>query len=213
MRYWRQESFQVLEDLHARTKNEPQLTLYAEYLQLLSKGLRKQALKRAEDFLSLAVSWDEGERRSVVARLCRLVQAEPGGHRYLPQPIVMHLVDPVIKRWIQEQPDDPEPLKWTGKIDDLRRSLTLDADCMLTRHQFVTRIIEHVDYDTHELPALVLGDAAEDLALLEEAAQAASRLGDEAKREPLLGVISEMRSAIETHCSTSGGKEVAEEDS
>lgn len=174
MRYWRQASFQALENLYAKTTNEPQLTLYAEYLQLLSKGLRKPALKRAEDFLSLADSWDEGERRSVVARLCRLVQAETGGHRYLPQPIAKLLVDPVIQRWIQEQPDDPKPLRSTGKINDLRRSLTLDAACELTRHQFVTRIIERVDYDTHELPALMLGDAAEDLALLEEAQQAVS---------------------------------------
>lgn len=204
MYYWRKDSFDGLENLYSEIKDDPKLSDYACYIDLVSKGLRKEALRHIEDFLSISCSWDIAQKREVVSFLCRVSHFGPMGHRYVPQPIWKRLIEPTIKEWIKSHPEDPEPLRWTGEIEDLRASLKLDPTCDETRYRLVHQILRGIQFDTHELPYGFLGIVEEDLKLLEEAELEAQRISDLTKKENLLRIVDEERSLIEKYKADQG---------
>lgn len=204
MHYWRKDSFDGLESLYPEIKDHPRLSEYACYIDLLGKGLRKEALKHIEDFLSLSRAWDKPAQREVTSFLCRVAHSEPIGHRYVPQPVWKRLIEPTLKEWIESSPEDPEPLRWTGEFEDLKKSLRLDPNCDQTRYRLVHHILRGIQYDTHELPYGFLGVVEEDLKLLDEAEEEAQRLSDPEKKENLLRIVKEERSEIQKYQAEQG---------
>ena len=66
MNYWQQDSFEELNAVHQLVKDDLRLACYASYLELLNQGLRRDALKHIEDFLSkLKVCKDEQQSREI----------------------------------------------------------------------------------------------------------------------------------------------------
>ncbi len=199
MHYWRQDSFDGLESLFSEIKDDPRLSYYANYIDLLNKGLRREALKNIEDFLSLARAWDVKDQRKVVSFLCRVSDSEPIGHRYVPFPIWKRLIKPILADWIAEIPKDPEPLRWTGELDDLRTSLRLDPTCDRTRYRWIQGVLRGVQYATHELPTGYLGNIEEDLTALRDIETEARKIADPEKQAVLIEIINEERALIEDY--------------
>jgi len=204
MHYWRKDSFDGLDSLYSEIKDDPKLSDFACYIHLLRKGLRKEALKHIEDFLSVSRAWDKPSQREVTSFLCRVAHSEAIGHRYVPQPVWKRLIEPTLKEWIESSPEDPEPLRWTSSLDDLKKSLRLDPSCDQTRYRLVHQILRGIQYDTHELPHGFLGVVEEDLRLLDEAEMEARKLSDPAKKENLLRIVDEERSEIQQYQAEQG---------
>ena len=196
MHYWRQDSFDTLEHIQKRFAGIPELSDYVRYIELLAKGLRKEALKHIEDLVSTLRALSAEQQRHFASLLCRETDAETG-HRLVPDPLRRRFVQPVIEEWKRVEPDNPEPLRWTGILDDLIRAVQLDPSCDLTRRRLILRILGFVGYSTHELPAGYLGVVEDDNDLLRVAKREAELLGDGELREKYLRLVEEEKQEIE----------------
>jgi hypothetical protein len=194
---WRQESFEKLSCVYESIKLDPFLGRFANYLDLLERGLRKQALKEVELFLNEASTWSTFDRRAVVSRLCRIDASSSMGHAFVPFSIKDRLIEPVIGEWIDEEPENPEPLRWTGNLDDLEKSLELENGCDATRYRYIQKAMNYIAYVTHELPQGYLGNASDDLKLLEKVDNEICKLADDSERVRYLDFAREERSKIE----------------
>ncbi len=188
MFYWRKDSFEKLATLQELLAQHPELTEYCEYLRLLDRGLRRDALARLPLLLQALAAPDSSRRRAIASLLLRVTEHEPG-HRLMPQPLLVGFIEPTLAEWRSACPQDPEPFRWSKSIDDLAFALSLDPGCDYTRRKLVLRILGHVGYAAHELPAGYLGEAQDDLELLRFARQEASLLQDVDARAKYLDMI------------------------
>lgn len=199
MHYWRKASFENLRTLISEMEDQPNFESYAAYLALLEKGLRKEALKEIEDFLSLSCALDVAKRREMTSFLYRVEVSEKIGHTLVPFPVIRRFLDPTIRDWIAEEPENPEPLRWTGKREDLQRSIELDPFCDETRSRLAWEIINDVRYDTHELPGFYIGDPLLDLNALNQTKEIVSPISDVERRTQLLTIIEAEATVIKEH--------------
>jgi hypothetical protein len=198
MHYWRQHSFETLEHLDKRLAEIPELTEYVRYIELLAQGLRKEALKHIEDLISTLRALPADRQRHFASLLCRETQAE-SGHRLLPDPLSRRFILPVIEEWKRVEPGNPEPLRWTGLLNDLIRAVELDPSCDQTRGRLIFKILGFVGYSTHELPAGYLGVVEDDKGLLRVAKREAELLRDGDRRQYYLRVIEDEYKEIEEY--------------
>ena len=199
MHYWRKDSFENLQALISEMENRQNFECYISYLALLDKGLRKEALKEIEDFLSLSCALDTQKRRDMTSFLYRVGASGNLGHTVVPYPVIRRFLDPTIQDWLKEEPNNPEPLRWTGNKEDLQRSIELDPSCDETRQRLAWEIINSVRYDTHELPRFYIGDPLLDLHDLKQAKEIVSPITDEGVRSQLLRIVNTEEQAIREH--------------
>jgi hypothetical protein len=198
MYYWRQTSFDTLEHIQKRFAGIPELSDYVRYIELLAKGLRKEALKHIEDLVSTLHALPEDQQRHFASLLCRETEDETG-HRLLPDPLSRRFIQPVIEEWKRVEPGNPEPLRWTGILDDLIRAVQLDPSCDLTRRRLILRILGFVGYSTHELPSGYLGVVEDDKDLLRVAKREAELLVDGELRQKYLRLVEGEKQEIEEY--------------
>lgn len=201
MFYWRKDSFEKLRSLQERLALHTELAEYCEYLRLLDSGLRRDALARLPALLQTLATADSCRRRDLASLLLRVTEHEPG-HRLMPQPLLAGFIEPTLADWKSACPQDPEPLRWSKSIDDLALALSLDPACDYTRRKLVLRILGHVGYAAHELPAGYLGDARNDLELIRLAREQACLLQDAEARAKYLEMIDCDERDITKHLST-----------
>lgn len=199
MHYWRKDSFENLQALISEMENRQNFECYVSYLTLLEKGLRKDALKEIEDFLSLSCALETRKRREMASFLYRVGLSENLGHTVVPYPVIRRFLDPTMQDWLKEEPNNPEPLRWTGKNEDLLRSIELDPSCDETRQRLAFEIINSVRYGTHELPRFYIGDPLLDLNELKKAREIVSPITNEGVRFQLLQIVKAEEQAICEH--------------
>ena len=198
MHYWRKDSFAKLDSLKQRLAGIPELADYVRYAELLARGLRKEALKHIEDLLSTLRALPNERQRSLASFLCRETEDQTG-HQLLPEPLMRRFIAPVIAEWKSTEPGNPEPLRWTGVLDDLIRAVEIDPSCAHTRRRLVLRILGFVGYSTHELPVGYLGVVEDDYDLLVVAMREAQLLQDADLREKYLRLIEDEKKEIDEH--------------
>lgn len=196
MHYWRKDSFDKLASLKERLAKIPELSDYVAYTELLTKGLRKEALKHIEDLLSTLRALPKERQRVLASLLCRETENETG-HRLLPDPLRRRFIIPVIDDWKSAEPSNPEPFRWTGILNDLIRAVELDSSCDHTRRRLILRILGYVGCRPHELPSSYLGAIEDDYDLLRIAAREALSLRDEKLRAGYLRLIEDERRDID----------------
>ncbi|MGZ8938682.1 MAG: hypothetical protein ACXW32_05665 [Limisphaerales bacterium] len=200
MYYWRQQEFEQNAALQKRLASTPELIDYGEYLRLIERGLRKQALKHIEDFLSTACALPIPRQREIASLLCREVSTDSIGNGLLPHPVRARFIDPVIRDWKSAEPQNPEPFRWTGLLDDLFHALQLDPSCEQTRRRLILRMLGSIDFATHELPSAYLGnDINPDLELLRLAIGEAGKIDDREVRLRYLHMIQEEVQLLEDY--------------
>lgn len=198
MLYWRESSFKKLNTLQERLAEHSELAHYVEYLNLLDRGLRREALQHIEQLIAHLKKLDVAERRRLVSILCWETEVS-SGHKLMPHPLKTGFVEPVIKDWIKNDPGAVEPLRWTGELDDLIRAVELDPACDYTRRRLIMRILSDVSFSTHELPAGYLGDVEADEDLLILAGREAQKLIDDEVRTKCLNLIREEHEEIHAY--------------
>jgi hypothetical protein len=188
MLYWRKDSFEKLATIQDRIAEHPELAHYVGYLNNIEQGLRRQALAHIEPLIGTLQQLDIPRKRELATILCRETEISTG-HRLIPHPLQAEFIQPVIRDWLESDPDAAEPRRWTGDLEDLKRAVELDSSCDHTRWHLIIRILAHVGFSTHELPAGYLGDVDTDEGLLILAGREAQRLIDDEARAKCLDLI------------------------
>ena len=198
MLYWRKDSFEKLATLQERLNEHSELARYVEYLNCLKQGLRKKALGHLEPLIAALRKLDVSRQRELASILCRETEVSPG-HRLIPYPLQSEFITPVIRNWIESEPDAPEPRRWTGVLDDLKIAVQLDPSCDHTRHRLIVQILGYVGFSTHELPRVYLGDVETDEDLLILAGREAQKLKDEETRSKCLDRLRDQHEEIDAY--------------
>jgi hypothetical protein len=198
MHFWRKDSFDRLETIKQRLTGIPELADYLAYVEFLGRGLRRDALKHIEDLLSTLRSLPKERQRYLASFLCRQTEGETG-HRLLPEPLNRRFITPVIAEWKTAEPENPEPLRWTGALNDLIRAVEIEPSCDHSRRRLILRILGFVGYSTHELPLGYLGVVEDDYGLLRVAKREAGLLRDSELRETYLRLIDDEKKEIEAY--------------
>ena len=205
MLYWRRDSFEKLASLQERLAEHSELAQFIGYLNDLERGLRRQALEHIEPLIACLHALDIQRQRELASILCRETEVSPG-HKLIPHPLQTKFIDPVIRDWIESDPHAAEPRRWTGDLEDLKRSVELDPSCDHTRWRLIMCILGHVGFSTHELPQGYLGDVETDEDLLIRAGREAQKLIDEETRTKCLDLIREEQEEIDAYKQTRHNK-------
>lgn len=160
----------------------PGWSAFAEYCRLRGEGLRSRALVALDLFIGQAVLWPLAERVAFVVWVGEQRQAYGGqAEAVLPVPLFRLLARPTLEEWAKTSPFDPWPWVWLARLSNggstwhapaapfLREALRRDPDLKAARLDFIEDLLRGVAFNQHELPWSYLGDAAQDLADLDEA--------------------------------------------
>lgn len=197
MWYWRESSFKTLKDVAAEASKTAEWADYAEYCVEQDRGLRRQALKVLDRFISRLKVAPLSERQKFVSWLFHISHARDGEHLLMPYPLRKQIVEPTLSEWSESDPTASEPHRWLGGYDHLKHAIQLNPFDEIARRKFIDCILQSVEQATHELPFGYLGSPHDDLALLREAETALLDLPAEDERNRIAARISEERKWIE----------------
>jgi hypothetical protein len=155
---------------------------FATYCRLRGEGLRRDAFVALDAFVADAVLWPLSERVVFAVWVGERRQAYGGqAEAVLPVPLFRLLVRPTLEDWSAALPADPWPWVWLARLSGggstfhapaepyLREALKRDPGLAPARIDFIENLLRAVTYNQHELPWGYIGDAAEDVADLDEA--------------------------------------------
>lgn len=199
MWFWRDTYFQTLKDVAAEAGASPEWADYAAFCTEHERGLRRQAFEILERFISQMERASFGERRRFVSWLLHRADLRDGSQMLAPHPLNKRVIEPTLAEWLQVEPASSEPHRWLGGYDHLKRAVELDPTDEIAHRRFISWILGHVDYSTHELPFGYLGEPSADLTALAEAEAVLSGLSSENDRRRVAAEIAEQRRLIEDY--------------
>ena len=197
--FWRKDFFETLREVEAEALTRPEWADYALFCREYEKGLRPQALKTLEGFISKIERQSFEERRSFVSWLLERVDGRDGRHMLVPQPLHVRVIEPTLIEWTLLEPKRSEPHRWLGGYDHLKQALELEPDDEIARRKLLAIILGKVGMSTHELPQGYLGSAQDDLAALREAEELLTGLSDHEDRDRFAADIAEERERIQKY--------------
>lgn len=174
--YWRDLSFQSLDNFSKELKIDLNFSLLAEYAKLKEKGLRKQAFSKLNEFIILAHSFDDSKKHRLVQLICQ-TKLNWGANSDLfdSYPLTSKIIVPTLMQWISDEPQNPEPLKWLGLfyslgsdryLTALEQSLSLNPEDDVVRKELISRYLSQLEYSTHHLNEnFYIGNPSDDLKL------------------------------------------------
>jgi hypothetical protein len=200
-------------------ERRPAWAEYAHYCRNRERGLRRQALASLNQFISGAESWPFDQRREFAAWLSSLLET-PGWERYdlTPYPLVTRLLIPTLHQWLELDPTTPLPHRWLGMFfsnhayhvvvaglgpmpqnaaEYLRRALELDANEQPARVRLARLLIGWLNYDAHHLPDFYIGDPADDVATVQEAARLIEGISASSVREQMSAELQLIRQRLD----------------
>lgn len=164
---------------------------YRDYCVLLEKGLRRKALEALNGFVRAMASSPSGERRAFTEWLVPWALKSPNVEQLIPHSLMKEAIRPTLDEWIATSPEEARLHYWRGRLthsfDDLQTALRLNSGHAEARWQMIGRILNDVDYATHELPEGFIGDPED---VLEKIREAESLL-DESLGEQRLAMLRE----------------------
>jgi hypothetical protein len=199
MLHWRDTSFQTLRDIASEARSTQKWPDYASFCEEYERGLRPAAFAALDRFISQIEQAPFAGRREFVAWLLRRTEGRDGLEMVMPHPLHRRVVEPSLREWTQVDSRCAEPYMRLGGYENLKRALELNPNDDLIRRKLIMRILQQVNFATHELPAGYIGSPLEDLATLEEAGALSLGLNSEAERKELAITIDEYRVVIQAH--------------
>jgi len=177
MHYWNRDNFEGLLDLANALEGKGQdFNLLSDYCRNRERGLRKQAFESLQQFLEISNSWSDYDARDRCQTILELQSLVPGIHQFLSQPLVSGFVDPVLEKWLTDEPENHHALRWLGLLhgesDFLFKALEISPDDNPVRSRLIAMHIDEVDYATHHLDeSHFIGDLEDAMRALETASQ------------------------------------------
>jgi hypothetical protein len=155
----------------------------SQYCRLRAKGLRKEAMLALADFLDDAVKLPFIGRQALILGLTEHRKAFSDPRLLCPEPIVVRLILPTLKEWLQADPGSATAYFLLGiysfgtatagagetPIECFRKAIVLDPKHQGARTAFVALVSNGVRYAQHELPFGYIGPAEKDVMALQEA--------------------------------------------
>lgn len=195
MHYWNNKNFEGLASLAVGLAARDDFAHLAEYCRLREAGLRGEAFAALETFLSYAETWEREKSQDAVDAVLTLHFRTPGCHQFLAQPLMKRFVDPVLQRWLEDDPDSIAPLRWLAILRQdqqlLGRVLSVEPGDTAIRRMLIAKRLDSVDFATHHLnEGFLIGSLDE---ALEELRRASDLIEGAADRELLSDLDREAR--------------------
>jgi hypothetical protein len=199
MYYWRNNAFQSLAEAGAYAAALPKWQEYAKFCELLSKGLRKNALVHLTTFVEQAANWPFPEKKEFISWLYKFSQEHSDTFLLIPHPLYEEFIKSSLIEWIEREPENGEPHRWLGTAEHLKEAIRLNPADDIARSRLADTIIHWVEYATHELPYGYIGNASEDLQTLSEMEEIIAEISDEENRAKSNRRVQELRESINTY--------------
>ena len=190
--------YKMLIEVADEASKSPEWSDYAAFCLSRERGLRREAFRALERFITSLESTPFCERRRFVSWLMHITDGWEDGELAVPHQLRIRLVVPTLREWTGIEPQNSEPFRWLGGYEELKHALELNSNDQIARRRLLAMIVNGMEYETHELPYGYVGDGPEEgLAALDEAEELLERLPT-ADVTVIATKISEMRSRIQS---------------
>jgi hypothetical protein len=144
---------------------------FKDYCVYKGKGLRKKAMHSINLFIKEFENWEPEKQKEFVNWIFPLFERSEDINSVLIHPIEENLLKPVLKRLIDEEPENPQPFKWYGlylntenHMELLKRALELGGKKeQAVLQAIIDSYIYSLWYSFHHISEdLYLGDVMED---------------------------------------------------
>ena len=142
---------------------------YYHYIHLRKLGLKKNAQKTLVSFFDDFNIQDKLTRREFIDSIHTIAFYSKEYSLYLPYNLVNEVMKPEIYKWMEEEPMDPIPLKWSYDIDLVKRSIVLDPSDQIALALYGGMIIGGIEMNQHEIDHGFMydGDPTKDIELID----------------------------------------------
>lgn len=100
---------------------------YNQYIELVKKGLRKQAQTTSQIFIRDFQQQSKIQRRRFIDILCKRVYETGDYSLYLPYHLSEEICKNAIPDWIKDEPHNSIPYKWSGELELMKKSLAINS--------------------------------------------------------------------------------------
>jgi hypothetical protein len=127
---------------------------FASFCLLKEKGMKKEAIKAINNFISALSQRTLNEQRKIAEELTILKYYNEDIHQLIPHPLESYLLS-VFKYWAEEDTGSAVPNRWLGYISKdasyFERALEIDPNDQISIINLAQANISFVDYQTHHL--------------------------------------------------------------
>ncbi|WP_231689638.1 hypothetical protein [Bacillus sp. FJAT-27245] len=154
--------------------------LFKKYCVLKDKGLRKDSFQALSTFNGEAKRWGFKKQQDFARWLFGLFEVSENNHELLVHPLEENLLKPILKEWMNSNPDDPRPYRWYAlylttekRIDYLNKALELGGSSEQTALLKLIDInLDSLSFSIHHITEdAYLGDIKEDSILITKSQQ------------------------------------------
>lgn len=136
---------------------------YAYYCFSREKGLRKEALKHLDNFLTLTENWTIEQKIEFVKFLYLLFEnVNQADYGLFPQLLSEKLIKPTLQKWCESEQHDSSPFRWYGKHyhseEYLFKALDINSADDLARQTILNWWTHNTYHAVHHLPEYYIGD-------------------------------------------------------
>lgn len=160
-----------------KTKFEPKTNLLEDedflllshFVSFKEKGLHKEAKNCLKLFIEQIKLNTDAKKRKLIQLLCN----NHSGNKFVSYPLLQEIIKPTLQNWINEEPNNAEPLKYLAsfniggdKLSYLQKSLALNPNDDSVLCDIINLEADLLYQNTHYLDeSRYLGDPHEDLKL------------------------------------------------
>jgi hypothetical protein len=175
---------------------------YRSYVELRKKGLKEKAKQVLEIFLAELNKQPTAIKREFINVINETAFLSNDYSTYLPQNIVDKIVNPELEAWMQEEPDNPVPYKWSYDLDLVKRSLELNPGDTIALDLFVKMLINTISMHQHEISSVYVyaGDACKDIELIDFFDTVKMNINDPVKVKEYDKLLSDLKADAQKFC-------------
>lgn len=154
MLYWNQSNFKGLKDIGEKYLSKNGYVDFANYCLLKEKGLRKEAFKAIENFISSTSCKSAIEQREVATELITISYFNKDVHQLIPNQLHQFLIS-IFKNWEEEDSNNVIPQRWLGyltrDIAYYEKALAVDPCDEISIIALIHDSLNSIDFQTHHL--------------------------------------------------------------
>ena len=167
MFYWNQTNFEGLKSIGNAYLSMPGYEDFANYCITKEQGLKNQANKFIDDFVSNIESWNTEEQRKLAQEITSLWFWHQEVHQLLSHPLKQFILK-ILKEWCESEPNNAVAHRWLGclggGLEYFEKALENDATDQISIYQLALAYLDDANYITHHLSESKLLGTEEELA-------------------------------------------------
>ncbi len=197
----------MLEMLQAEARKHPGWEQYADYCKLRIQGNRADSTEVLKQFVQSSAAWNSSEKQEFIVWLLEHLQDYPITSQCpaFDEPIKTDLIHPFLKNWSKAYNNDARPFRWLGMffddestIDYLKKAIEVDSKEQLARGVLLGKYFDRLWSSTQYVDdGRYVGNAKEDLRLVETSYDLLTQVDDEATRKYWTLLLNDKKSKIE----------------